>query len=66
MSRKESAENNTLEIDKSHVIVTTVSRRKRTVRKASSLRPRRSALRVRSVRPLKAILNSSEVLEEEK
>lgn len=66
MSRKESAENTTLEIDKSHVIVTTVSRRKRTVRKASSLRPRRSALRVKSVRPLKAILNSSEVLEEEK
>ena len=66
MSRKESAENTTLEIDKSHAIVTTVSRRKRTLRKASSLRPRRSALRVRSVRPLKAILNSSEVLEEEK
>ena len=58
MSRKESSQNTTTETERANIVVTTASKRKRTVRRASSLRPRKSSLSVRSVRPLKAILNT--------
>ena len=61
MSRKESSLNTTTETGRANIVVTTASKRKRTVRRASSLRPRRSSISVRSVRPLKAILNTATI-----
>lgn len=60
MSQKESVEvnHNNPKNDVTVTVVTPKVTPGKTIRRSASLRPRRSLLKVRSVRPLKAVLNT--------